>query len=50
MMREVVDGNLSPQEAVRAYHGELQKQRHQAAARRSRTTSAITEAVLKQQR
>ena len=27
MMREVVDGNLSPQEAVRAYHGELQKQR-----------------------
>ena len=32
MMREVVDGNLSPQEAVQAYHGELQKQRHQAAA------------------
>ena len=27
MMREVADGNLSPQEAVRAYHGELQKQR-----------------------
>jgi hypothetical protein len=26
-MREVADGNLSPQEAVRAYHGDLQKAR-----------------------
>ena len=25
LMRQVVDGNVSPEEAVRAYHGELQK-------------------------
>lgn len=25
LMRQVVDGNISPEEAVRAYHGELQK-------------------------
>jgi len=48
-MRAVVDGNLSPQEAVRAYHGELQKQ----SIRPQRTLeddSEITEAPLKQQR
>jgi hypothetical protein len=48
-MRAVVDGNLSPQEAVRAYHGELQKQ----SIRPQRTLeddSEITEAALKQQR
>jgi hypothetical protein len=27
MMREVANGSLGPQEAVRAYHGELQQQR-----------------------
>ena len=49
MMRAVVDGDLSPQEAVRAYHGELQKQ----GIRPQRTLeddSEITEAALKQQR
>ncbi len=49
MMREVVDGNLSPADAVRAYHGELQKQ----GVRPQRTLdddAEITEAVLKPQR
>jgi hypothetical protein len=48
-MRAVVDGTLSPQEAVRAYHGELQKQ----SIRPQRTLeddSEVTEAALKQQR
>jgi len=48
MMREVVDGNLSPTDAVRAYHGELQKQ----GIRPQRTLeddTEITEAVLKPQ-
>jgi hypothetical protein len=45
MMREVVDGNLSPQEAVRAYHGELQKQRLKP-QRPLEDDLAITEAVL----
>ena len=49
MMREVVDGNLSPQEAVRAYHGELQKQRIKP-LRPLEDDMAITEAVLQQQR
>ena len=47
MMREVVDGNLSPQEAVRAYHGELQKQRLKP-QRPLEDDMAITEAVLQQ--
>jgi hypothetical protein len=47
MMREVVDGNLSPQEAVRAYHGELQKQRLKP-QRPLEDDLAITEAVLQQ--
>ena len=49
MMREVADGSLAPAEAVRAYHGELQKQ----GIRPQRTLeddAEITEAVLKQQR
>lgn len=49
MMREVADGSLSPQDAVRAYHGELQKQ----GIRPQRTLeddTEITEAVLKPQR
>jgi hypothetical protein len=49
MMREVVDGSLSPQEAVRAYHGELQKQRIKP-QRPLEEDMAITEAVLQQQR
>ncbi len=49
MMREVADGNLSPQEAVRAYHGELQKQRLKP-LRPLEDDMAITEAVLKQDR
>ena len=49
MMRQVVDGNLSPQEAVRAYHGELQKQRIKP-LRPLEDDMAITEAVLQQQR
>ena len=49
MMREVADGNLSPQEAVRAYHGELQKQRIKP-LRPLEDDMAITEAVLQQQR
>ena len=49
MMREVVDGNLSPQEAVRAYHGELQKQRIKP-LRPLEEDMAITESVLQQQR
>ena len=47
MMREVVDGNLSPQEAVKAYHGELQKQRLKP-QRPLEEDMAITEAVLQQ--
>jgi hypothetical protein len=49
MMREVVDGNLSPTEAVRAYHGELQKQGIRS-MRPLEEDTEITEAVLKQQR
>ena len=47
MMREVADGNVSPQEAVRAYHGELQKQRIKP-LRPLEDDMAITEPVLKQ--
>ena len=49
MMREVVDGNLSPTEAVRAYHGELQQQGIRP-ARTLEDDTEITEAVLKPQR
>jgi hypothetical protein len=49
MMREVVDGNLSPTEAVRGYHGELQKQGIRP-ARTLEDDTEITEAVLKPQR
>jgi hypothetical protein len=49
MMREVVDGNLSPTEAVKAYHGELQKQGIRP-ARTLEDDTEITEAVLKPQR
>ena len=48
MMREVVDGNLSPTDAVRAYHGELQKQGIRP-QRMLEDDTAITEAVLKPQ-
>ena len=48
MMREVADGNLSPQEAVRAYHGELQKQRLKPQRPLDEDDMAITEAVLRQ--
>ena len=47
MMREVVDGNLSPQEAVKAYHGELHKQRLKP-QRPLEEDMAITETVLQQ--
>lgn len=47
MMREVADGNLSPQEAVKAYHGELQKQRLKP-QRALEEDMAITETVLQQ--
>ncbi len=48
-MREVVDGNLSPTDAVRAYHGELQKQGIRP-QRMLEDDTEITEAVLKPQR
>ena len=38
-MRQVADGSIAPAEAVKAYHGELQKQRHQAVRGRSTTIS-----------
>ena len=47
MMREVADGSLSPQEAVTAYHGELQKQRLKP-QRGLEEDMAITETVLQQ--
>ena len=47
MMREVVDGNLSPQEAEKAYHGELHKQRLKP-RRPLEEDMAITETVLRQ--
>ena len=43
--REVADGSVSPQEAVRAYHGELQKQ-HLKPFRALQDDLAITETVL----
>ena len=49
LMREVVDGNVAPAEAVRAYHGELQKQGIRP-ARTLEDDTEITEAVLKPQR
>ena len=45
MMRQVADGTISPQEAVRAYHGELQKQ-HLKPLRALQDDLAITETVL----
>ena len=47
LMREVTDGSLSPQEAVKAYHGELQKQ-HLKPQRALEEDMAITETVLQQ--
>ena len=47
MMREVADGSLSPLEAVKAYHGELQKQRLKP-QRALEEDMAITETVLQQ--
>ncbi len=47
LMREVASGTVGPEEAVRAYHGELQKQ----AVRPARALAddlAVTEAALKQ--
>ncbi len=45
MMRQVADGAVSPQEAVRAYHGELQKQSLKP-LRALQDDLAITETVL----
>ena len=45
-MKRVVDGDLSPEEAVRAYHGDLQT-KGIAAARDLAADSEITEAVLR---
>jgi len=47
IMRAVADGDLSPPEAVKAYHGELQKQGIKP-ARDIALDSAITESVLEQ--
>lgn len=46
LMRQVVDGAISPEEAVRAYHGELQKLRL-VPARSLEDDHVITEQVLK---
>jgi hypothetical protein len=45
-MRQVADGSIAPAEAVKAYHGELQKQKIKA-ARSLEEDLAITEAPLK---
>ena len=45
-MREVVSGNLTPAEAVKAYHGALQKQGI-TPSRRIEDDSDVTEPVLK---
>ena len=37
-MRQVADGSGEPAEAVKAYHGELQKEGHQVRCATSRTT------------
>jgi hypothetical protein len=47
LMRQVADGSIGPDEAVRAYHGELQKQGIKP-ARTLDDDRAITEAPLKQ--
>ena len=47
IMRAVADGDLSPPEAVKAYHGDLQKQGIKP-ARDIALDSAITESVLEQ--
>jgi len=44
-MRQVADGTIAPEEAVRAYHGELQKQ-HLKPLRALQDDLAITETVL----
>jgi len=46
LMRQVVDGTVQPKEAVKAYHGELQKRKLKA-IRPLEVDSEITEAVLK---
>ena len=46
LMRQVVDGTIGPEEAVRVYHGELQKLKI-APARPLATDIGITEEVLK---
>jgi hypothetical protein len=46
LMRQVVDGTIMPDEAVRAYHGELQK-KGIAPARSLDDDRSITEAILK---
>jgi hypothetical protein len=45
-MRQVADGSIAPAEAVKAYHGELQKQKIKP-ARSLDEDLAITEAPLK---
>ncbi len=45
-MREIADGTVSPEEAVRAYHGDLQRQRIMP-SRSLADDNVITEAVLK---
>jgi hypothetical protein len=47
LMRQVADGTIAPDEAVRAYHGELQKQGI-TPARSFEDDNTITEAPLKQ--
>jgi len=46
LMRQVADGTIQPKEAVKAYHGELQKQKL-TAVRPLEADLEITEAVLK---
>jgi len=49
LMRQVADGTVGPEEAVRAYHGELQKQGI-APARSFEDDNLVTEAPLKHAR
>ena len=46
LMRQVADGTIQPKEAVKAYHGELQKQKLKP-TRPLEADLEITEAVLK---
>ena len=45
-MRQVAEGNIAPAEAVKAYHGELQKQKIRP-ARSLEEDLIVTEAPLK---